>query len=122
MIKFSRGDILMVDLDGAKGHETQNDSKIKSRLCLVIQNERGNQVSPLTIVAPITAIDQFKSLPVQVAVRGADRGPLHQDSSIECGQVRTIDRDTRVSRNIGALSEGIMKLVDAALKTSLGLP
>ena len=121
MIKFSRGDIVKVDLDGAKGHETQNDSKINSRLCLVIQNERGNQVSPLAIVAPITGIDQFKSLPVQVAVRGADLGPLHQDSSIECGQIRTIDRGTRVISNIGKLSEGIMELVDAAIKKSLGL-
>jgi mRNA interferase MazF len=83
-----RGDVVQVDLDGAKGVEKQ-----KVRPCVVVQNDVGNRVSPMTIVAPVTDDEQFKNLPVQVFVALGDLGPGAKDSVIECGHLRTIDRD-----------------------------
>jgi mRNA interferase MazF len=48
-LKITRGDVVYVDLSGSVGHEKQGE-----RPCLVIQNDKGNRHSPLTIVAPIT--------------------------------------------------------------------
>jgi len=115
-IQLKRGDIVWVDLRGADGGEKQGE-----RPCLVVQNDVGNQHSPLTIVAPITDARQDKALPVQVPVTPADSSVLTKDSIVECGHLRTIDRDARITRHGGQLSTDAMKRVDVALKRSLGL-
>ena len=115
-IDLKRGDIVTVDLRGAEGGEKQ-----KTRPCVVVQNDTGNKFSPLTIVAPITDAAQDKALPVQVSVGPADSAALTKDSVVECGHLRTVDRDERVSAVLGSLSASAMKKVDRALKTSLGL-
>ena len=50
-IPVNRGDIVLVDLKGAVGGEKKNDAQISARPCIVVQNDVGNGVSPLTIVA-----------------------------------------------------------------------
>jgi mRNA-degrading endonuclease toxin of MazEF toxin-antitoxin module len=45
-----RGDLYLVEFDPARGHEIQ-----KTRPALVIQNDIGNQYSPVTIVAAMTS-------------------------------------------------------------------
>src|SRR5438874_885318 len=80
-----RGDVVYVDLSGSIGGEKQN-----SRPCVVVQNNKGNEVSPLTIVVPITDVQQYKRLPVQVQVCAQNLGHGGKDSVIECGHVRTI--------------------------------
>jgi hypothetical protein len=57
-LEITRGDVVCVDLRGAEGNEKQ-----RTRPCLVIQNDIGNQHSPLTIVAAITDQRQNKHLP-----------------------------------------------------------
>ncbi len=117
---FKRGDIILVDLSGAMGGEKMNDAKINGRPCVVVQNDRGNAVSPLTIIAPITGTDQFKNLPVQVLVTAAELGPGGSDSVVECGHVRTIDL-RRVLKQLGTLTPAAMQRVDKALKISLSV-
>ncbi len=120
-IAINRGDVIEVDLWGAKGGEKKNDPGMIGRLCVVVQNEGGNR-GPLTIVAPITNIGQFKGYRMQVEVCGEEqRGPLHHDSTIECGHLRSIDQLQRVKRNVGPLPPATMLRVDAALYASLGL-
>lgn len=111
-----RGDIVYADLRGAEGGEKQG-----ARPCLVVQNDVGNRYSPLTIVAPITDQRQNKQLPVQVSVAGAELGPDGKDSVIECGHLRTIDRDSRIERVVSRLSAETMLQVDKALAVSVGL-
>lgn len=118
--KFKRGDIILVDLSGATGGEKMNDAKINGRPCVVVQNDRGNDVSPLTIVAPITGTDQFKKLPVQVFVTAAELGPGGGDSVVECGHIRTIDL-CRVLKQLGTLAPAALQRVDKALKVSLSV-
>ena len=119
-IPIQRGDIVLVDLQGALGGEKKNDGAINARPCIVVQNDMGNKVSPLTIVAPLTDVKQFKGFPVQVQVSAAELG-AQKDSVVECGHLRTIDRDQRIQKHLGTLAPAAMARVDVALKASLGL-
>lgn len=119
-IEIKRGDVVRVDLSGAVGGEKQG----ADRPCVVVQNDVGNRHSPLTLVAPITDRRQDKQLPVQVPVDAAELGADGKDSVIECGHIRTIDRDARINKKrgvIATLSAATMARVDAALKISLGV-
>jgi mRNA interferase MazF len=118
---LKRGDIVLVDLTGAIGVEKQNDETNQARPCLIVQNDKGNAVSPLTIVAPITDIAQFKNLPVQVHVTTSELGSGSKDSVVECGHLRSIDRSARIQTQLGTIAPEAMKRVDLALRVSLGL-
>lgn len=120
-IQVRRGDIIEVNLDGAVGVEKKNDSVSGSRPCLVIQNDVGNKVSPLTIVVPLTNVSQFKNLPVQVMVSAAELGAGGKDSVVECGHIRSIDCGERILKHLGSVGADVLKRVDAALEVSLGL-
>lgn len=118
-VPIRRGDVVYVDLAGAIGVEKQ-----KTRPCVVVQNDGGNKASPMTIVAPITDEDQFKGYPQQVIVEATELGPGGKRSVIECGHLRTIDRDRRIDQTRGVtaqLSAGTMAKVDNALRSSLAL-
>ena len=78
----------------------------------------------MTIVAPITDAQQFKTYPQQVIVEATELGPAGKRSVIECGHLRTIDRDLRIDQARGVtahLSAATMAKVDKALRSSLGL-
>lgn len=120
MHKIERGSIVLVDLTGAVGVEKQNDQYIEARPCLVVQNDKGNQWSPMTIVAPITDPEIEKLIPVLVPVTAEELGTGGRDSLIDCGQLRTIDRDLRIKEVLGRLSDDAMERVNKALKISLG--
>lgn len=117
-IEIKRGDVVNVDLRGAEGGE-----KMGERPCVVVQNDRGNAVSPLTVVVPLTDVDQYKKLPVQVLVTAKELGSGGKDSVAECGHVRTIDRDARIigDKVLTHLDSTVMRRLDAALRVSLGL-
>jgi mRNA interferase MazF len=119
MLEIVRGDVVYVDLSGADGHEKQG-----VRPCVVVQNNGGNRVSPLTIVAPITDERQYKRYPMQVPVSAADLGEGGKASVIECGHLRTIDRDARIDEGRGVwcrLSDDVMARIDEALRVSLAI-
>ena len=112
-------DVVYVDLSGAMGVEKQ-----KTRPCLVVQNDGGNRASPMTIIVPITDMEQYKGYPQQVVVQASELGPDGKDSVIECGHLRTIDRDLRVDAMRGVVahvSDQTLARVDAALRSSLAL-
>jgi mRNA interferase MazF len=119
-VELARGDVLWVDLVGAVGHEKQG-----FRPCVVIQNNGGNTVSPLTIVAPITDADQNKGYAMKVFVSAAELGTDDaKDSVNELGHIRSIDRDHRIDQGWGIwchLSDEVMANVDRALHTSLAI-
>ena len=115
-IPIRRGDVVRVDLRGAEGKEKKD-----TRPCVVVQNDTGNHFSPMTIVAPITDARQDKSLPVQVPVGPADCAALTKLSVVECGHLRTVDRDIRVEAHLGSMPARKMAEVDKALSISLGL-
>ncbi|MFH1212076.1 MAG: type II toxin-antitoxin system PemK/MazF family toxin [Candidatus Woesearchaeota archaeon] len=114
MIKIKRGDIILVNLDPAIGSEQG-----KTRPAVVIQNNTGNEFSPVTIVAPITSKVYSREFPTNVSVSAKDLG-LKYDSTILLNQIRTIDK-TRIKKRIKNLDLLLMEKVNLAIKVSLGL-
>jgi mRNA interferase MazF len=95
-----RGDIYLVNFDPTVGAEIK-----KTRPALVIQNDIGNEYSPITIVAAITS--RFESgLPLR--------------SAALLNQIRSIDRQ-RLVKPLGHADAGTMNRVDQAIQISLGL-
>lgn len=113
-MNIKRGDIVLTDLEPVKGSEQG-----KTRPCLIIQNDIGNNVSPTTIVAAITSKIE-KEYPFTVLVQEGEAN-LPKDSLVLCNQIRTISKQHRLIKKIGSLKPDTMKKVDNALKTSLAL-
>lgn len=111
---IKRGDVVLVDLEPVKGSEQG-----KTRPCLVLQNNKGNEFSPTTIVAAITSKVGLE-YPFIVNI-SAGEGGLPKDSSILCSQIRTISMQDRVVKKLGSLKPETMKRVDSAIKVSLAL-
>ncbi|MGE5411387.1 MAG: type II toxin-antitoxin system PemK/MazF family toxin [Clostridiales bacterium] len=111
-----RGDVYDVVLNPVKGAE-----KSKVRPAVIVQNDIANQYSPLTTIVPITDAKHIKKLmPVMVLIP-AGEGGLTKDSCVDCGQIRTVDIQARLSKKRGTLGTATMEAVDKALKISLGL-
>jgi len=108
-----RGDVVIVRLDPAEGHEMK-----KTRPAVVVQNDVGNRNSSTTIVAPATGT--HRGYPFEVLVEAAG-SPFEKDSSIRLDQIRTVSIGTRIHSVVGSLSESTMAEVDEALKLSLQL-
>lgn len=111
---MKRGDIYYADLSPVIGSEQGGVRPI-----LVIQNNVGNKYSPTIIVAAITSQINKAKLPTHVEIIGDDFG-LPKDSVLLMEQIRTIDKK-RLREKIGKFDEDMMKKVDLALKTSVGL-
>ena len=110
-----RGDLYLVEFDPARGHEIQ-----KTRPALIIQNDIGNQYSPVTIVAAITSKLSPTPYPVEVIVSASKRNGLQVPSAIQLSQIHSVDCERLVKR-LGTLDAAAMRQVDRALKISLGL-
>ena len=114
MVEIKRGDIILVNLEPVKGSEQGG-----VRPCLIIQNDKGNKYSPLTIIAPLTSKEFTKEFPTNVFVSKEDSG-LDKDSTILLNQIKTIDK-SRIMKKISSLSSFFMNQVDMATKISLAL-
>lgn len=111
-----RGDIYMVNLDPVIGREIG-----KSRPAVIIQNNIGNKLSPVTIIAPISSVKEItKPLPIMIFLDKSISG-LKFDSYIDCGQIRTVDIHGRLIKKIGHLPETKISELNKALKISLDL-
>lgn len=112
MTEIKRGDIYYVKLE-----KTGNHIQDGIRPCLVIQNDKGNEYSPNTIVVPITTAIKNKlathvCIPDGRAIRG----------TILCEAVVTISKNSILkNRKSDHLNEETMSKVDEALKISVGL-
>ncbi|MDE6181889.1 MAG: type II toxin-antitoxin system PemK/MazF family toxin [Eubacteriales bacterium] len=109
-----RGDIFYADLSPVIGSEQGG-----VRPVLVIQNDIGNRYSPTIICAAITSQINKAKLPTHIEIE-CSKYPLIKDSVVLLEQVRTIDKK-RLRERIGHLDNCIMKNVNKALLTSLGL-
>ena len=108
-----RGDVVIVRLDPAEGHEMK-----KTRPAVVVQNDVGNANSSTTIVAPATGT--HRGYPFEVLVE-ADSSPFEKDSSVRLDQIRVVSIEKRIQSVVGSLDARTMAQVDDALKLSLGL-
>ena len=109
-----RGDIFYADLSPVIGSEQGG-----IRPVLVIQNDMGNKYSPTVICAAITSQINKAKLPTHVEI-GKEYGTLVKDSVVLLEQVRTIDKQ-RLREKICRLEDELMKKINKALLTSVGL-
>ena len=111
-----RGDMYLVNLDPIVGREIG-----KSRPAVIVQNDIGNKFSPVTIIVPISSIKEIiKPLPIMVYLEKGEDG-LKENSYADCGQIRTVDKETRLVTKLGNLSKHKMIELDKAIEISLAL-
>ena len=116
-MQVRRGDIVTVALNPTKGSEQEGTN----RPCVVIQNDVGNQFSPTTIIAPFTrTYDPNDIYPFEVEVLSSNTA-LDHDAVADLSQIRVVDIDKRVKKNIGSVPSPQMVKIDSAIKDSLGL-
>ena len=114
MPSLLRGEIYIVEFRAVAGSEIDGWHP-----ALIIQNDVGNQVSAVTIVAAISSKMGGAHLPINVLIEPQDSG-LRRRSLVQCGQVYTTDK-SRLGARLGQLSSHRMGDVDNALAISLGL-
>ena len=112
--EIKRGDLVLVDLEPVRGSEQG-----RIRPCLIIQNDKGNKYSPLTIIAPLTSKIFSKEFPTNILVLKED-SKLNKDSTILLNQIKTIDK-LRIVKRISNLNHSLMRKVDLAIRISLGV-
>lgn len=110
---IKRGDILLVDFEGAKCSEQGG-----IRPALVIQNDIGNRYSPTTVVCPITSRDK-KLLPTHMEIDTEESG-LKMKSVVLFEQIRTIDK-SRVIKKIGHCGDSLNESMYKCLEISFGM-
>lgn len=113
-MKIRRGQVVLVNLEPVIGSEQG-----RTRPAVVIQNDIGNEYSPVTIVAPITSKVFSKEFPTNVKISGKESG-LGRDSTILCNQIRTVDK-ARIVKTLSKLDSITTHKLNLSLKTSLAL-
>jgi len=100
-----RGEIYWVNLDPTIGSETQ-----KTRPCLIVSNDIGNEMSPIVMVAPITSKVHKKiySFEVKTVVDG-------KEARILLNQCKAVDK-SRILKKIGKADSKTMQMAVEAIK------
>lgn len=114
IIQPRRGEVYLVSVAPTVGAEIR-----RTPPAVVVQNDRANRRSPITIVAAVTSQVEEPLYPTEVLVR-APEGGLTTDSVVLLNQIRSVD-SRRLVRRLGALRSETMRHVDRALLVSLGL-
>lgn len=109
----SRGEVWLVDLDPARGHEQAG-----KRPGLVVSVDLFNRgPAELVVVVPLTT--RAKGIPWHVPVEPPEGG-LEQKSFIKCEDVRSVAKERLTSR-LGAVSSETLAAVEDRLRILLGL-
>lgn len=104
-----RGEIYWIDLEPIVGAETK-----KTRPCLIISGDIGNQYSPLVMIAPITS-KVHKVYPFEVQIKIGKK-----DGKVMLNQARAIDK-SRLGNKIGYIGFDELKNIDEAIKIVFGI-
>ena len=108
-VLVKRGEIYMADLDPVVGSEQGS-----IRPVLIIQNDKGNQYSPTTVVLPLTTkIHKSSVMPTHVILKEIEG--LTAKSAVMAEQIRTIDKG-RLIEYIGCVPKILM---DTAIRKTI---
>jgi mRNA interferase MazF len=111
-----RGDVYDADLDPVQGSEQAG-----VRPVIVISRDAINASSSIVVVVPCTTYRSGRRIyPSQVLIR-APEGGLDADSVALGEQVRAVTK-MRFRRQRGAVSTGVLALVERAIINALDLP
>ena len=109
---YKRGEIWWVNLDPTRGSEAR-----KTRPCLVLQNDVGNQMGNTTIVAPI--MRGHKTYPFVVNVDPTPENGIDTQRHINLSQMRVVD-SSRFSNCVGILEAKYWNDIEKAVCAELG--
>jgi mRNA interferase MazF len=112
-LEIERGNIVIVNLNPTKGTEQRG-----IRPAVIVQSDRANNVSPHTIIIPLTTNIKKAILPCHTLIKKSEG--IIKDSISMAEQIRVIDK-SRVVNIIGKLSNETMKRIDKSLKIILDL-
>ncbi|MDP1689192.1 MAG: type II toxin-antitoxin system PemK/MazF family toxin [bacterium] len=113
-VQPKRGDIWLAAFDPTIGREIR-----KTRPAVILQNDIGNRISGITIVAALSSKFTEPIRPIEALVR-VPEGGLSTDSVVLLNQVRSIDKK-RLIKRLGKLSDSTITAIDHALLISFGL-
>ena len=109
------GDVVFVDFTD----NSRNSEQSGIRPAIIIQNDKGNEHSPTTIVASITSQEK-RYLPTHVVVKPYQSG-LNKVSTILMEQVRTIDK-SRILSKVGHIeTDWLKEKIKKSLTISFGV-
>jgi mRNA interferase MazF len=111
MKKYKRGEIWWVNLDPTRGKEAK-----KTRACLIIQNDIGNEESKLTTVVPFLSPRNY---PFIVNVKPSDLNHLDRERGLHFNQIRSID-SSRLESKLGVLEADYFTQIKKALDIQFG--
>ncbi|MGM0899420.1 MAG: type II toxin-antitoxin system PemK/MazF family toxin [Bacillota bacterium] len=118
--KIKRGEIYIANLNPALGSEQGYERRV-----LIISNDLShrNSRNPVVIAVPITASvsDKKKAMPKYIHIVPTESNGQTKEALIDCGQIRVLDIDERLSKRTGMVDSKTMKKVDAALDMALQL-
>ncbi|MBI5060924.1 MAG: type II toxin-antitoxin system PemK/MazF family toxin [Candidatus Aenigmarchaeota archaeon] len=110
-----RGEIYWLKLDD----KPRGSVQANTRPCIIVQNDKGNIYSTVTIVVVATRTIKEKGYPCDVIVTDPSCG-LDVPFRVMCNQIFTIPID-ELEGKIGKMPEQIMEKIDIALKNALSL-
>ena len=116
MIEYSRGDIVLVNLEPAIGREQRG----LSRPGLVISPGALNKIFNGIIVCPITDARHIKQSELGLTYVPAGESKLNKNSLVIAFQIRMIDK-RRVIGKLGSISDTILSDVNKSLMAALDL-
>lgn len=111
--KVRRGEIFYADLG-----ETVGSEQYGVRPVLIIQNDKGNENGPTTVVVGITSKLKKMHLPTHLYL--GKRFGLSKESVLLAEQIITLDRQ-RIKGYIGTIDDVTMERVEEAIEISLGM-
>lgn len=114
-ITYKRGDIVLVDFEGAVGSEQRG-----TRPALIIQNNIGNLHSPTVLVAPLTSKDKKLSMPTHITIAPDENTNLKTESMVIFEQIRAIDK-TRIKKKTGQISQNMIYSINRAISIATGI-
>lgn len=111
---MKRGDIYLCDLGQATGHVQSG-----FRPVIVVQNDKGNQFSPTTIICGITSSPKKANQPTHCFI--STNGGLPKPSTVLCEQIFTINKND-LKHYLGTVSNPYtLRKLDTCIQISLGL-
>ncbi len=114
VMKIEKGNIYYADLNPGIGCE-----QVGKRPVVIVQNNKGNNYSPTTIVAPLTNYRNYKKrLPTHALIKKGDG--IKVDSIALLEQIRVIDKN-RLGNYITKVNEDNLKEINNSMMISLDI-
>ncbi len=109
---YRRFEIWWIKLDPAQGSEAK-----KTRPCLILQNDTGNQYSDCTIIAPFL---EAKEYPFVVNVKPSSKNGLDRTRGLNLSQMRVVHY-SRFSFKLGVLESSYKEQIEEAIAIELNI-